>query len=963
MTQQLLIGWRPSRHLFTILLLLAALLSFEAQATHIRAGDIQAKTDTTANRDPRRVFFKMVLYTDPTSGADTDDTETIFFGDGTSSGVNAIVRSSRTFLGNNIYRNVYYFEHTYNAPRSYVVSFVGELRQGGIANMSNSKDLSFYIGTRITIDPVLGVNHSPVLNAPPIDFATPNQVFLHNPAASDEDGDSLAYRLAPSQYVVGDVAGGISTGNIPRPVVVPNYAYPNEQGVSPNGKQVAFPAGNPPPTIGGPATFTIDALTGQLVWNSPSVAGLYNVVIIVEEWRRDAGGRRLIGEVIRDMQIIVNPTNNQRPILEIPRDICVVAGDSVRGVIRATDPDGNPIDLTAFGGLFSRVPIASPEEKKTFRAQFEQTRRNSPATGRFRWLTTCADVARLPYQVLFRAVVVPTDGVTPLIDERVWRITVVGPPPQNLKARAQSSAINLTWNLYECQNASRILIFRREGSADFQLDTCNPGIPASAGYVQVGSVGAGQTSFVDNDNGKGLARGKTYCYRIYAEFPLPAGGKSLASEEICVVLDGRPILLTNVTVEKTDKAAGAMKVIWTKPTITGGFIPPVGYNLYRAEGLSPASNTFGLVKSFTNLNDTVYVDNNLNTTDKAFTYRIEFTHKSGTTAQDSIVHERPAAASSVRLEAAPTAANDGIVLNWNFNVPWDNTARPTRIFRRDPCATNYVQIATVPGGASSGTYTDLLATGQLFKSGVLYCYYVQTDCEYKEFRIGPLLNKSQEKCLLTPPVLKLQPINCDSLAALPFFPNGSKPYSNRLSWTVDTSTPGCNSSVSYYRIYYSPTQSANPADFRLIDSTQTTSYVHANLETSAACYYVVAVAKELSLVSAPSNIACHDACLFFLLPNIFTPNGDGKNDTFRPKLASPIRRTKFTAFNRWGVKVYESDKNPLIEWNGTNKTVTEGNNSPSSRVVDGLYFYQAEVEFADFANTKKTYKGWVQITR
>ncbi|ALD22700.1 hypothetical protein AM218_09240 [Hymenobacter sp. DG25A] len=904
----------------------------------------------------------MVLYTDPTSGADTDDTETIFFGDGTSSGVNAIVRSSRTFLGNNIYRNVYYFEHTYNAPKSYVVSFVGELRQGGIANMSNSKDLSFYIGTRITIDPVLGINHSPVLNAPPIDLATTNQVFLHNPAASDEDGDSLAYRLAPSQYVVGDVAGGISTGNIPRPVVVPNYAYPNAQSVSPNGKQVAFPAGNPPPTIGGPATFTIDALTGQLVWNSPSVAGLYNVVIIVEEWRRDAGGRRLIGEVIRDMQIIVNPTNNQRPILEIPRDICVVAGDSVRGVIRATDPDGNPIDLTAFGGLFSRIPIASPAEKKTFRAQFQQTRRNSPATGRFRWLTTCADVARLPYQVLFRAVDVPTDGETPLIDERVWRITVVGPPPQNLKANGQGAAINLTWDKYGCQNATRILIFRREGPANFQPDTCNPGIPASAGYVQVGSVSDDLTSFVDNNNGRGLERGKNYCYRIYAEYPLPAGGKSLVSKEVCVELVGRPILLTNVTVERTSKTSGAIKVIWTKPNVTkGGFAPPVGYNLYRAEGINPASTTFSRVQSFTNINDTVYVDSGLNTADKAFTYRIEFTHKSGPTAQDSIVHERPAPASSVRLETAATPTRDGIVLNWNYQVPWDNTVRPTRIYRREPCTPGYTLLTTVSSGSTTGTYTDN-SMGAV-KAGQLYCYYVETDGEYKTPLIGPLLNKSQESCILTPPVLKLQPINCDSLAALPFFPNGSKPYSNRLSWTVDTSTPGCNSSVSYYRIYYSPTQSANPADFRLIDSTQTTSYVHANLETSAACYYVVAVAKELSLVSAPSNIACHDACLFFLLPNIFTPNGDGKNDTFRPKLASPIRRTKFTAFNRWGVKVYESDKNPLIEWNGTNKTVTEGNNSPSSRVVDGLYFYQAEVEFADFANTKKTYKGWVQITR
>ncbi|HEX8426935.1 gliding motility-associated C-terminal domain-containing protein, partial [Hymenobacter sp.] len=91
-----------------------------------------------------------------------------------------------------------------------------------------------------------------------------------------------------------------------------------------------------------------------------------------------------------------------------------------------------------------------------------------------------------------------------------------------------------------------------------------------------------------------------------------------------------------------------------------------------------------------------------------------------------------------------------------------------------------------------------------------------------------------------------------------------------------------------------------------------------------------------------------------------TPNGDGKNDTFRPKVFTPIRRTRFTVFNRWGVKIYESSSDPLINWNGGGSRA-EGGAAPS--VVEGVYYYQAEVEFGNVANTKRTYKGWVQITR
>ena len=141
--------------------------------------------------------------------------------------------------------------------------------------------------------------------------------------------------------------------------------------------------------------------------------------------------------------------------------------------------------------------------------------------------------------------------------------------------------------------------------------------------------------------------------------------------------------------------------------------------------------------------------------------------------------------------------------------------------------------------------------------------------------------------------------------------------------------------------------------------------MHSDLTFSGGCYAVQGVVASGAL-SDTSNVACQDNCLFFKLPNIFTPNGDGANDQFRPKNSSPVRRVHFQAFNRWGTKVFENtttaDDPVLINWDGGGPTGESGNGT-SAKVSDGVYFYLAEVEFADFANTRRTYKGWVEIVR
>lgn len=52
------------------------------------------------------------------------------------------------------------------------------------------------------------------------------------------------------------------------------------------------------------------------------------------------------------------------------------------------------------------------------------------------------------------------------------------------------------------------------------------------------------------------------------------------------------------------------------------------------------------------------------------------------------------------------------------------------------------------------------------------------------------------------------------------------------------------------------------------------------------------------------------------MPTAFTPNGDGKNDVFRPTFIGPSANYDFSIYNRWGQLVFRS-KVPGVGWDGT----------------------------------------------
>jgi gliding motility-associated-like protein len=66
-----------------------------------------------------------------------------------------------------------------------------------------------------------------------------------------------------------------------------------------------------------------------------------------------------------------------------------------------------------------------------------------------------------------------------------------------------------------------------------------------------------------------------------------------------------------------------------------------------------------------------------------------------------------------------------------------------------------------------------------------------------------------------------------------------------------------------------------------------------------------------------------------LIPNVFSPNGDGTNDEFYiPN--SGLKEYKIEIWDRWGVKVFESDA-PSIHW--------DGRSTAGMPCTDGTYYY------------------------
>jgi len=581
-----------------------------AMATHNRAGEITYRQVSDLTFEVTVTTFTYTL-----SKADRPSLD-VEWGDNS---LTNVARVSETFLPNDYKKNVYVSQHTYPGPGVYRIIVQDPNRNLGVENIPNSVNVVFSISTILIVNTAIGRNSTPVLLNPPYDKAALGQVFIHNPAAFDPDGDSLSYKLTVCTKEDG--------------IPISNYTLP--------------PASR---------RFYVDSISGDLVWDAPTAIGIYNVAMEIQEWR---GGLK-IGVVVRDMQIEVYETDNHPPVTSPLTDLCVEVGETVSFDITATDIDGDSVSLIATSGIFT---------SSTCPATFA-TISSIPGltTARLTWVPCHGSVRHQPYDIIIKAE--DSNDELQLVDIDNMSIKVLGPSPLLTAAVPQGKFVQLSWASYGTADIAGFSIYRREGASALVADTCYDGIPPSAGFVKVGyASGFNTLTFTDTDNGKGLEGGTEYAYRIVAVYP--NGTESKPSNEIVTSLITGIPLITNVSIRNTHPVNGSLTLAWQKPRQLDT-IPATGpyeYLIYRAEGI--AGTGYQLIHTLptADLNDTVYIDTLINTLDKGWVYKIELYNNA---AGNRFLIGDPGIASSLFLVAAP--GDRKVRFTLTRNVPWINTA-------------------------------------------------------------------------------------------------------------------------------------------------------------------------------------------------------------------------------------------------------------------------------------------------
>ena len=116
-------------------------------------------------------------------------------------------------------------------------------------------------------------------------------------------------------------------------------------------------------------------------------------------------------------------------------------------------------------------------------------------------------------------------------------------------------------------------------------------------------------------------------------------------------------------------------------------------------------------------------------------------------------------------------------------------------------------------------------------------------------------------------------------------------------------------------------------------------------------YRVTAYKNGNNGISSLSNTVEVVPYMNIYLPNSFTPNGDGLNDTFIPKM-NGIVEFNLQVFNLWGERIFEATGIESKGWDGTYK---------GQLIPAGNYIYR--IDYVNWEGIKKSASGSISLIR
>ena len=254
----------------------------------------------------------------------------------------------------------YTYSDTVTFPNAgdWYVSYEECCRNFAILNMTNAGGESHHFYTKVAID---SSNSTPVFLNPPIVLAQEGVPFYYNPLPFDIDGDSIAWTLSVPLSMSGTPVLG--------------YVLPSSDSLVP---------------------FNMDPITGEITF-LPNLAGNFQVSVRVAEFRNGVQ----IGEISRDMQIIVVPCSNNPVNIILNSNINPVGnktyqvnpGSNVNMNVTIYDQDAQSITVDASGEPFLLSANA---------ASYTITNGVGNATFTFNWTPDASQARENPYLVGFR---------------------------------------------------------------------------------------------------------------------------------------------------------------------------------------------------------------------------------------------------------------------------------------------------------------------------------------------------------------------------------------------------------------------------------------------------------------------------------------------------------------------------------------------------------------------------------
>jgi gliding motility-associated-like protein len=623
------------------------------------------------------------------------------------------------------------------------------------------------------------------------------------------------------------------------------------------------------------------------------------------------------------MQITIVACDNKPPKI-FCSDTCMIAGEFLSLDILVTDETSSQVTLTATGAPYlGNAPLPIPVNVTGA----------PPLQTHFDWQTVCEHVKKTPYQLFLKA----TDNgpQVNLTSFNTVNIRVIAPPLENLISTPIKNSIALEWDTYNCSNAKEVHIYKKSSASNFEPDWCETGIPTSTGFQFLTKINSSNTYYLDDGAIRPVLHGREYCYRIIAVFD--DGTESIASNETCAAIANDAPMITNVDITKTSENEGAIFVAWLPPPEIDKAIFPGPKYEYRIFRSSKNKNTFEHVNTFYSLYDTSFFDHLLNTKETQYYYQIEFWGENKSGIMESIETSDPA--SSIFLSIYET--DKKLQLTWNEEVSWENYAYILYRFNENTQQFDSLTIVL------NNNYEDCELT-----NGVSYCYYIQSEGRHLlPDTVAPLLNRSQEIC--GEPYDNIPPdtpnadieTDCKNVTFL---------------WTF----PHIDSYLDAYQ-YYIHYQPHYKTEMFCIDSfpnfdvcfPSPCSHIIENLPSITGCYSML-IKDEAGNLSEMTPKLCFDVdeCDTYRLPNVFTPDGDGINDTWIPFPYSNVEKINLEVYDRWGKRVFKTE-DPDIKWDGFN----EHSHRPCP---EGTYYYGCDVFLFTLDGIKmKMLTGTVVILR